>query len=158
VWLLAAAWNFALGPLGLVGKRAPRPIALDVVGLVAGIAFLALAVRELLLVVRVGCDSGYLEVRGGSMAPWLQFRVPIVDVVEVVVRPDAERAVHELWLNMRAGPPQKLPLNLEGLPLSFKGSRKQLFAAPPSHASFVASRVASMLERARHAGHETFRT
>jgi hypothetical protein len=156
--LFASAWNLALGPLHLVGARSPSPPGFDLLGLIAGAAFLLLAVRELLLEVRVTCEGGRLHVRGGAMAPWLRFEVPIVDISDVVVLPDVERGTHEVWLRMRAGAAQKLPVKLEGIALGIKGRRKLLFPAPVSHASFVAGRVLEMLDAARHAGHDTFRT
>jgi hypothetical protein len=117
-----------------------------------GTFFLLLAARELALVTRIACDGGWLVVHGGWMAPWLRCRVPMVDGIEVKVVKNMDSACHEVWLSAPAREDIKLPVNLEGPPIYWNNGPRRVFRAPVSHASFVAGRVAQMLELGRRTG------
>jgi hypothetical protein len=132
----------------------PSP-ALDQVGLVAGLFFLLLAAREVALVTRVGFDSGKLVVRA-SLAPWAGFEIPQIEIkgFEVVENDDG---TYRVVMRTHAGADRKVPLNFETMLLRGNWSKRVLFAAPVTYASFVATRLTEMLDAAKRSGHDTYR-
>jgi hypothetical protein len=157
--LLGAAWNLALGPCRslALGQWPAHWSTFEWVGVLAGAAFLALALRETFLMTRIAFDASRLVVRAGALAPWVRFGVPIAEVASFMVREDQDGTFHVVVVT-KGGAQRDLPLGLDGVPLRNSWNRKVHFAAPVSHASFVAGRLTDMLEEARRSGHDTYRS
>ena len=155
--IFGAIWNFALGPghvLRWVVPMRPSP-ALDQVGLAAGVLFLLLAAREVALVTRVGFESGKLVVHA-PLAPWAGLEIPQIEIKSFEVE-DGEDGTHRVVVRTHAGADRKVPLNFETMLLRGNWSKKVLFAAPVTYASFVATRLTEMLDAAKRSGHDTYR-
>jgi hypothetical protein len=158
--LFGAAWNFALGP-GHVLELLGAPMhhggsTLEWVGWVAGAGFLLLAARELALETRVTFRDGKLVVRA-LLAPWVRFDVPMIEIdgFDVVANRDT---THDVVVVLSAGATRRLPINFETVLFRASWSNRAIFAAPPEYAWFVSVRLSEMLEAARRAGHETYRS
>jgi hypothetical protein len=157
--LFAAVWNLGLGPghvleaLGATHLR--RPPYFEKVGLLAGVFFLLLAVRELALETHVTFDRGQLVVRA-PLAPWVRLTAPMSEIVAFDVVDEAD-GTHHVAAKMRTGPDLRIPLPYETVPLKMSGSRKRLFAAPRDYAVFVAVRLKEMLEAARRGEQGSYR-
>jgi len=158
--LFGAVWNLGLGP-GHVGEALGLPTrtsvpTFDLVGLLGGVFFVLLAVRELALTTRVDFRGGKLVIRA-TLAPWVRFDAPMSEIVSFGAVP-SEGGTHQVGVHMRTGPDRILPLGFETVPLRASWTRKRLFAAPVAYGSFLAGRLGEMLETARRSGHDTYRT
>jgi hypothetical protein len=158
--VFGAVWNLALGPGHARLHSVPVPPAwtmsmFDWVGLLAGVFFLLLAVRELGLVTHVVFDASNLVI-SAPLAPWGRFESPLIDIqsFEVIENRDA---TYRVVMRTQAGVDRKLPLNFEAVALRGSWSRKRLFASPVTFASFVAKRLTEMLDTARRSGHNAYR-
>jgi hypothetical protein len=157
--MFAAVWNLALGPCHACPHSVPAPpwtmSMFDWVGLLAGVFFLFLAVRELGLVTHVVFDASNLVV-SAPLAPWGRFESPLIDIqsFEVIENRDA---TYRVVMRTQAGVDRKLPLNFDTVPLRGNWSRKRLFASPVTFASFIAKRLTEMLDTARRSGHSAYR-
>jgi hypothetical protein len=158
--LFGAVWNLALGPghvLEALGVPTRTPLGtFDLVGLLGGVFFVLLAVRELALTTRVDLRGGNLVIRA-PLAPWVRFDAPLSEIVSFGAVAN-EDGTHQVGVQMRTGPDRILPLGFETVPSRASWTRKRPFASPVAYASFLAGRLGEMLEAARRTGRDTYRT
>jgi hypothetical protein len=141
--------------LGLpLHRRAP--VGYDLVGLLGGVFFVILALRELALTTRVDFRVGELVIRA-PLAPWVRFAAPMSEIEGFGVV-SKEDGTHQVVAHIRAELDRILPLGFETVPTRASGTRKRPFASPVAYASFLAGRLGEMLETARRSGHDTYRT
>jgi len=144
---LAAAWN--LGCVIVFRK----PESLVVVGLLAALAFSYFAIRALRNETRVVFAGDKLVVYTGPLPPRSRFEHLVIDIEGFTMSGAKD---HEdgftIHLLTRGGVPLKLPIDLNAIVLTMRGSARAIYGiSPAEHARFVVERLGEALEEARHA-------
>ena len=154
--LAGAAWNIALP--GLYDELGGAHLfSFSRMGLGIGAAFLLLALRASLSRQRIVFEGGWLRVRPQIVSFWKRFDVAMVDVTSFDVQENEDRTC-DVFAVFRGGSRQRIPFDRETILLSASWKKAKLFAAPRSHAEFIAARLGQMLEDARRSGHDTYRS
>ena len=154
--LAGAAWNLALPGLydGLGGAHL---FAFSRIGLGFSAAFLLLALRAFRSRQRIVFDGGWLRVNPQLFAFWKRFDVALVDVTGFDVQ-ENDDGTCDVFAVLSGGSRQRIPFDRETILLSASWNKAKLFAAPRSHAEFIAARLGQMLDGARRSGHDTYRS
>jgi hypothetical protein len=155
-WAFAAIWNLGLPHLVLSQKQSP-PDSFVWIGDVAAIVFAILAVRAFFTRTVIRFTARELRVEN-ALAPWQRYRVDLAEIKAFQVIQDPNQGHAYVGVEVAAGAVQPLPIDWQPLYLSFNGSKKRVFIAPLSSASWMATALTDMLTKARLLGHDTYRS
>jgi hypothetical protein len=155
VAVVCILWNVGFAPFFFAHHQ---PDWLEEIYVGGAWLFLALvALREAFLVTRFTFADRTFTVRPSPPAPWSRgLSLPLGDVDRVDVRPEKDGSFR-LYVIVRGGESRRVPLSLDGPPLSVNWSTKVMFAAPVERWEWLATRLNERLDEARHETGPTYR-
>ncbi|MBX3227790.1 MAG: hypothetical protein KIT84_15645 [Labilithrix sp.] len=145
----ACLWNLLLPQL-----TSPKPISTTflVAGLAGAALFAYFFVRALRNTTTVRFEGGRFACRVGPMPPGERFEHLLADIDTFAVEPTPDQEEWKIVLITRSGPRLHVPIDLDGIVVTLRGSNKALFGrAPRDHIELATTLLNDTLDQARRA-------
>jgi hypothetical protein len=152
LFAIAGLWNLG-GPtlMSSIGFARELPPMFFAVGLLAGVAFLAYALRELLFRVSYAFRAGEFRVTSGPLSFRSALTIPLSEIEGFTIVTHSPEPF-ELRVRMRSGATHTVPAPLDGVIWRLNGKIPISGVAPVESFSFVTEWLNAALDKARHEG------